>query len=273
MHAHRRPARRRAARRAWPPTPAISRARRGLAERYAALARATQDSRYAGYAQAALAPWWDAPEPPLRVLVLRGLLRQHRHDFAGALADLDRAAAIAPGNPQVWLVRAAVLQVLGRPAAALASCRKLRGLALPVVVDRVRGGRRGTNGPGGRGPGPARGRIGDGAAVPPELRAWAWSTLAEIAAALGRPADAERAFRAAVAADPGDAYAVNAYADFLLDAGRPAEAAALVGDDLRNDGKLLRLALAEQALGDPGYAARAEELRRGSPPGGCAAMP
>lgn len=233
----------------------------GLAERYAALARATQDSRYAGYAQAALAPWWDAPEPPLRVLVLRGLLRQHRHDFAGALADLDRAAAIAPGNPQVWLVRAAVLQVLGRPTEALASCRKLRRLALPVVVAVCEADAAARMGQAAVARVVLEDVIGDGAEVPPELRAWAWSTLAEIAAALGRPADAERAFRAAVAADPGDAYAANAYADFLLDQGRPTEVAALVGDDLRNDGKLLRLALAEQALGDPGYAARADELR------------
>src|SRR5689334_6979147 len=74
-----------------------------LADRYAALARATQDPRYAGYAQAALAPWWDEPAPPPRALVLRAVLRQHRHDFAGALADLDRAAEADPRDPQVWL--------------------------------------------------------------------------------------------------------------------------------------------------------------------------
>ena len=45
-------------------------------------------------------------------------------------------------------------------------------------------------------------------------------------------------------------YAVNAYADFLLDQDRPAEVAALVGNDRRNDGKLLRLALAAQVVGD-----------------------
>jgi uncharacterized protein (TIGR02996 family) len=232
-----------------------------LAERYAALDRATQDSRYAGYAQAALAPWWHQAEPPPRVLILRGLLRQHRHDFAGALADLDRAAAVTPGAPQVWLVRAAVLQVLGRPADALASCRRLRGLALPVVGAVCEAGAAARMGQAVVALIVLEGAIGDGAEVPRELRAWAWTALAETTAALAQPADAERAFRAAVTADPGDAYTVNAYADFLLDQGRPAEVQALVGDDLRNDGKLLRLALAEQALGDPGYPARADELR------------
>ena len=232
-----------------------------LAERYVALARTTQDSRHAGYAQAALAPWWHQPDPPPRVLVLRGLLRQHRHDFAGALADIDHAALATPGDPEVWQARAAVLLVIGRPAESLASCRRLRGLALPLVSSVCEAGAAARMGWATVALVVLEGAIGDGAELPPELRGWAWSVLAETAAALGRADIAERAFRTAIAAEPGDAYAVNAYADFLLNQGRPAEVAALVGDDLRNDGKLLRLALAERSLGDPGYEARASELR------------
>jgi uncharacterized protein (TIGR02996 family) len=55
-------------------------------------------------------------------------------------------------------------------------------------------------------------------------------------------------FRAAQALDPRDAYLRVAYADFLLDQGRPRDALALVRNETKNDSLLLRLALAEQAL-------------------------
>src|SRR5262245_63657735 len=63
-----------------------------LAQRYFELAQAEGDPRYVGYAEAALRPWPSAA--PARVLFVRGLLRQYRHDFAGALQDLDLAAQL-----------------------------------------------------------------------------------------------------------------------------------------------------------------------------------
>ena len=62
-----------------------------LGWRYYELVAEEGDPRYLGYAQAALAPWWNLPTPPVDVQVLRASLRQFRHDFAGALADLDQA--------------------------------------------------------------------------------------------------------------------------------------------------------------------------------------
>jgi len=62
-----------------------------LARRYFEQALAQGDPRYVGYAQAALKPWWDLPEPPVPVLVMRATLNQYRHDFSSALADLARA--------------------------------------------------------------------------------------------------------------------------------------------------------------------------------------
>src|SRR6476661_1142120 len=59
-----------------------------LASRYYGLVGEEGDPRYLGYAQAALAPWWDMPEPPMEVQVLRAGLAQFRHDFDGALNDL-----------------------------------------------------------------------------------------------------------------------------------------------------------------------------------------
>jgi Tfp pilus assembly protein PilF len=84
----------------------------------------------------------------------------------------------------------------------------------------------------------------------PAVLSWAHALAGEIAARRGEPAQAERHFRVALAADAQDAYVRAAYADFLIEQRRPREAAAWVRDDLRNDVLLLRLALAEAAYAD-----------------------
>jgi tetratricopeptide (TPR) repeat protein len=209
------------------------------------LSRARSDPRYLGYAQAALHPWWDKVEAPPEVLVLRATIRQSVHDFDGALADLDRVVRLAPDDAQAWITRSVVLAVRGRYEEARESCRPLERLA-PVLVatvceasiDAVTGHA-----------GPAYDRLSATLARSPRLspdeNEWAISTLGEIALRLGRYADAEEKFKAALAIAPDDSYVVGAYADLLLDLDRPAEAAKLVAGKTDNDGLLLRLALAE----------------------------
>ncbi len=78
-----------------------------LARRYFEQAMAQGDPRYVGYAQAALKPWWDLPEPPTPILVMRASLMQYRHDFSSALADLARALERDPTDARAWSLRAA----------------------------------------------------------------------------------------------------------------------------------------------------------------------
>lgn len=224
------------------------------------LSRERSDPRYLGRAQAALAPWWGQASPPPAVLVLRATIRQSLHDFDGALADLDRVVAIAPDDAQAWITRAVVLGVRGRYDEARASCRPLARLAPALVVTVCEASvdaLTGSAGPAYERLQAALSRAGDAS---PGERAWATSTLAEIATRLGRDAAAERAFREALAADPGDAYAAAAYADLLLDLGRPAEAANLCAGKLGDDNLLLRLVLAERALESPEAEAHARLL-------------
>jgi len=98
------------------------------------------------------------------------------------------------------------------------------------------------------------------AVTTPELREWALSTLGEIAEHLGRDDDAAILFRQALALDAEDAYVRAAYADMLLDERRPAEAVRLLADRTDNDNLLLRLVLAERALGDPSSRTHADLL-------------
>jgi Flp pilus assembly protein TadD len=214
--------------------------------------RARSDPRYLGYAQAALAPWWDLPDAPTDVLVLRATIRQSQHDFEGSLADLDRVVAHDPGSAQTWITRAVVLTVLGRYDEARKSCDPLDQLAPRLVVTVCRSGIDAVTGQAQ----PAQGRLKAavaeaGLSLAPEVRAWAVSTLGEIATRLGRDAEAEQLFQNALAIDADDPYVIAALADLWLDEGRPKEAAKLVESRIDNDGLLLRLVLAEKAAGLP----------------------
>lgn len=224
-------------------------------------ARASGDPRYLGMAQAALAPWWRDADPPAPVLLLRATLRQSQHEFDAALADLDRLLERQPGDAQARLTRATVRAVVGRADDARSDCAALEGRASALVVAACRAGAaaadESTTGA------PARGVDAElGAALaasrdPAGVRAWATTLAAERAARRGDAVAAERHFVAARALDPDDAYLRGTFADFLLDAGRPRDALAVVAGAERNDALLLRIALAERALPE----ARADFLR------------
>lgn len=220
-----------------------------LARRYIALGRSETDPRYFGYAQAALAPWWQRVDAPPRVRLLRAILLQNGHQFGAALADLQAVTTSEPANGEAWLTQAIVQSVQGDYAGATASCARVTILAdqlagfaclaaasvntnraaaserlLAATLDRA-----------------------DGA--PSELRVWASTLLAEMAARRGDAAIAERRYRAALALAPRDSYLLGAYADFLLDMRRPAEVVALLRDQQRIDALLLRYVLALRARG------------------------
>ena len=105
-----------------------------LAQRYIALGRSETDPRYLGYAQAALAPWWRMPAPPVPVRLLRATLLQSTHHFDAALADLKGVLAADPNNAQAWLTRATVLTVRGDYPGATASCARMSALSNELVA-------------------------------------------------------------------------------------------------------------------------------------------
>jgi tetratricopeptide (TPR) repeat protein len=212
------------------------------------------DPRYFGYAQSALAPWWKASGPPVEVLQMRADILQWQHQFEAAKRDLDAIiAADSRGVNQAHLTRATVELVQGRPdvarhdcvtlidhvetliaATCIASVNSLTGD--PVMVEKA---------------------LGTAIAQTPgagnEALLWAWTEMAEIDERVSRPDAAESAFLNALAvmrkSGHRDPYLLAAYADFLLDRGRPAEVLPLLDGLSRMDNLFLRLALAEDALG------------------------
>lgn len=232
-----------------------------LARRYIEMARADGDPRYLGYAQAALAPWWKQPQPPADVLVLRATLRQSTHQFAAALADLGAVLRRDAENPQAWLTQATVQAITGDFAAARASCMRLYSRAPALVVQTCLSSVGSVSGAARSSYADLQQSLARQPDAAPEVRTWVLTLLAEMAARLGKAADAEAYFRAALAYDDADSYLLAAYSDFLLDQRRAPEVVALLKNKTRADALLLRYALALKAIGSPDAARHTGVLR------------
>lgn len=226
--------------------PALRFARRSIEA-----ARQLADPRYMSYAEAALAPWNDA-DPPNEVRVMRATLAQHRHQFDAALADLDAVLTDDPRHAQARLTRAVIRKVRGAPQDALRDCAGLVGAASSLVVATCVADSASLS----RQPTSALAlllaEIERAPQAPTGERLWALTVRAEIAERLGWP-ETEGFYREALAlgsVERPDPYLLNAYADFLLETGRPADARALLLAHVAMDDALLRLAVAETRLLD-----------------------
>jgi predicted Zn-dependent protease len=231
-----------------------------LASRYYGLVGEEGDPRYLGYAQAALAPWWDMPEPPMEVQVLRAGLAQFRHDFDGALNDLGSVLRRDPDHAQARALRATIHIVQARYQEAKADCVRLRGITSELIavgcsamVDGLTGKLDS-----------AHDKLADTLAAHPEATAgeklWVLIRLAEMAQRQDRPLAAESYFRQALGLGITDTFLLAAYADFLLDHKRYGEVVTILKDRTPSDGLLLRLVLAETRLDLPVAKAHAATL-------------
>lgn len=231
-----------------------------LARRYYDMVGEEGDPRYLGYAQAALAPWWELPEPPIEVQVLRAGLAQFSHNFSGALTDLSSVLARDPRNAQARALRATIYIVQARYREAGADCAALRdatseltATGCSAMVDGLTGKLDA-----------AHQRLADAltrhADAPASEKLWVLIRLAEMAQRQEKALQAESYFRQAVGLGITDTFLLAAYADFLLDHKRYSEVVAMLKDKTPSDGLLLRLVLAETQTKLPGAADRAATL-------------
>jgi tetratricopeptide (TPR) repeat protein len=224
-----------------PRNPALAAA---VARHYITLGREDADPRYLGYAQAALAPWWSAPTPPAPVQLLRATILQSTHQFPAALRDLDQLVQADPADAQAWLTRATVQQVTGDFAGARQSCTRLFGIAPDLVLRTCLAGVGSLTGTARASYQALRQAYASHRSTDSGIADWVSTLLGEMAARLGDAPAAEQHFRQALALAPADAYLLGAYADFLLDQGRAAEAVPLLRGHEKADALLLRLGLA-----------------------------
>ena len=231
---------------------AVAYARRGFEE-----VAAEGDPRFVGHAQAALKPWFSLPDPPVAVRVLRAQILQFDHQFSPALADLDAALRAQPDLGDAWAWRTAILMVQADYSAARRSCDGMAPHASALIAAACRAQVDAATGQSAAAAAALRAALAQQPAASADARLWALTRLAETEERRGAFAAAEAAFRDALALGLPDVYLQAAYADFLLDRGRPAEVLALLQDRGRADVLLLRLALAAKAAGHasaPGHA-------------------
>jgi Tfp pilus assembly protein PilF len=219
-----------------------------LARRYFELAMAQGDPRYVGYAEGALRPW-RAGDAPAEALFVRGLLKQYRHDFPGALRDFEGALRRDPKLVGAHSWRAAIFMVGADYRAARQECRALEPIASELIATGCRAAVDGTTGRAQAAYDDLTAALQRRADAAPEIRLWVLTRLAELAWRLEQPQAAERHFRAALALGLRDDFLLAAYADFLLEQGRPKAVVELLAQWGRSDNVLLRLALAARRLG------------------------
>jgi predicted Zn-dependent protease len=232
-----------------------------LARRYYEEAAAEGDPRYVGYAQAALAPWWNQPAPPEPGRGVRAILLQFGHQFDAALADLAAVLKADPANGEAWAWQAAIQMVQARYPEARRACEGLAPLAAPLIAATCIANVDSVTGKAAAAAAAIRAALRDADDAGPAERLWVLTRLAEIEERRGDYPAAEAAYRDALALNLTDGYLLAAYADFLLDRGRPAEVLALLKDKTRSDLLLLRLALAAKALKAPQLAAWQGDLK------------
>lgn len=216
-----------------------------LARRYFELAMAQGDPRFVGYAEAALR---SSGAGNADAYFVRALLRQYRHDFDGALEDLERALQADPAHAEARAWRAAIHMVRADYAAARRECAALAPYASQLTAAGCMAYADAATGSAGRAYAALGGALAASPDAPKETRLWALTRLAEMAIRLGDTAGAERHFRDALALGIDDNFLLAAYADFLLEQSRPREVIALLGKWSRSDTLLLRLAIAQKRL-------------------------
>ncbi len=231
-----------------------------LARRYFRLAMAEGDPRYIGYGEAALRSWWSRADAPHGVIKMRALLKQYKHDFAGALADFAVAGDADPTDEEIWSWRAALHIVQADYAAATNDCAMLKRHASVVAWTGCQSWVDGMTGKATQ----AYAALADAHArdkdAGPGARVWTLTRLAELALRRDASALAEQHFKQALAEGFDDQYLLAAYADFLLDQSRPREVLNLLKAWSKSDILLLRLALAEKALNVSGGGPYARSL-------------
>ena len=213
--------------------------------------RSLSDPRYLGRAQATLARWYDLPEPPPDVRLMRATIRQSLHDFTGARADLDRLVAERPDDGQAFLTRAVVSTIMADYAAARDSCAHIARLTDPLIATTCVAPIDGITGHVPEAYAALSSALDAAMGAPPLIRTWSITALAELSVMTGDLPAAATQFRAVLALDADDAYARSGLADVLIWQGKPAEASALLAGREVIDNLLVRRAIAEHLANGP----------------------
>ncbi len=236
--------------------PAEASAASALAQAYFDLAMARGDPRYVGSAEAVLATFEARMTADL--LLVRGQLRQYRHQFEEALEDFAAALRLDAGLAQAHAWRGAIFLVQAKYPEVRQECTALHTLGREALAGACMGLLQAYSGQ------LQAAQITLQRALQlspdPSSQLWLLTRLGEVAGWRGQGAQAEAHYKAALALGLDDGYLLAAWSDYLLDAGRWAEVVKLLASWESSDGLLLRLAEAETLLKLPAAARHTQAL-------------
>ncbi|MGA7298483.1 MAG: tetratricopeptide repeat protein [Rhodanobacteraceae bacterium] len=222
-----------------------------LARAYIDYGRSTGDARFIGRALAVIEPWLKQSPIPVPVALLHATIRQNRHRFKDARAQLQHIVQREPGNAQAWLTLATVAMVQGDLGTANHACIKLASTGGNFMGTACTASLRALSGHNAQAMALLRLIQDPGPKAPADIKSWIQGLMADVAVRMGDAGLAERHFQQALQWTPDDNFLLADYADFLLDQGRPAEAASLVRPYAQSDTSFLRMVMAEKAQGLP----------------------
>ena len=234
----------------------------GVAQGYLDQAHELGDPRFVGLAMSAIAGWTDEATMPDAVLMMRAVLQQYLHQFDASAASLKRLLArpSALPRPQAWLTLATVRRVQGRYGESDAACKQVAAAGTALHAEACLAENAALRGEVDRARTVFTGLLASQRDAAPSTQAWLLTSLAELEQRAGKAAAADAAFKAVLKLEP-DPYATLAYADFLIEQKRPAQALALLKGQARSDAVLLRLAIAGVQAKAPAAKADADEMR------------
>ena len=233
-----------------------------IAQRYLDQAHELGDPRFIGLAMSAIAGWTDEATMPDAVLMMRAVLQQYLHDFDASAANLKRLVA-RPGaepRPQAWLTLATVRRVQGQYAESDAACKQVAASGAALHANACLAENAALRGEVDRARAAFTGLLASQRNAAASTQAWLLTSLAELEQRAGKPAAADAAYQAVLKLDA-DPYATLAYADFLIEQKRPAQALTVLKGQVRSDAVLLRLAIAGTQAKAASAKADAAEMR------------
>lgn len=225
-----------------------------LAHAYIDYGRSTGDARFIGRAMAVIEPWLKSSPAPIPVALLHATIKQNRHHFKAARAELKRIVERAPDNAQAWLTLATVAMVQGDLDVANRACVKLASSGGNFMGTVCTASLRALNGHNAQAMALLQLVEDPGPKAPADIKSWVQGLMADVAVRMGDAKLAEKHFKQALQWTPGDNFLLADYGDFLLDQGRPTEAVRLLKPYSQSDTSFLRRVMAEKALGLPSAA-------------------
>jgi len=183
--------------------------------------------------------------------LLRSIIEQRLHQFDKALVDINRALELNPNDAQSLLMKASILQVVGKADESRSLCSRLHSNASPLVFTTCLSIAAGLSG-GLRTSIDLMAKTLDRSQdETKKVRAWALGSLAEMQVRQGDLSEAEEAFKSSLKLNAHDTFVKTSYSDLLLTTGRPRTVLTVIKKNTQSESLLLRRVLALAAL-EPG---------------------